>query len=198
LHAWSIRDTDKDGLSDEQEITLGTSVNDVDTDDDDVPDGEDEFPLDPEQWKASGYSVLSEPKIMINGSNSGSVYLQAPAQLDSSMNRVAMDALPKLYVRGDMNNWMLTDELTIGSMDAISARIYLDAGAYTFVIADETWNITFGSTTELSRNVVLGEAVALESSDNLWLYLEIREPSYYEFWLEILEDDLTLRISNQE
>ena len=45
LSLWAIRDTDSDGLSDDQELALGTFIDKVDSDGDGVPDNRDSDPL---------------------------------------------------------------------------------------------------------------------------------------------------------
>ncbi|UCE74454.1 MAG: PKD domain-containing protein, partial [Methanomassiliicoccales archaeon] len=46
-----IIDTDHDGLSDPEEIEIGTDPSDWDTDGDGVSDGDDYYPLDPTRWR---------------------------------------------------------------------------------------------------------------------------------------------------
>jgi hypothetical protein len=46
------RDTDKDGLKDDEEMEIGTDVSDEDTDDDGVNDKDDYYPLNPSLWRS--------------------------------------------------------------------------------------------------------------------------------------------------
>ncbi len=57
LALWGIRDSDQDGLSDEQEDALGTSPFDTDTDADGVNDIDDAYPLDA-TWTEFCWSAL--------------------------------------------------------------------------------------------------------------------------------------------
>ncbi|PKG40449.1 pullulanase-type alpha-1,6-glucosidase [Psychromonas sp. Urea-02u-13] len=82
------------------------------------------------------------------------------------------------HVRGDMNSWGDAD-----AMDFVSAGIYsmtmtLEAGTYGFKVADPTWNaINYGTAGAL----VLGEALALNGSDNISLTLDAKSVVTFSF-----------------
>jgi hypothetical protein len=65
LHVWSLRDTDGDGLSDALENSLGTAIDNADTDSDGVGDKDDYYPLDPNRsapdFASYRYGVGREP-----------------------------------------------------------------------------------------------------------------------------------------
>jgi hypothetical protein len=52
---WNVRDSDGDGLTDNEETALGTSPVNTDTDGDGINDAEDEFPLDASNGNPSGW-----------------------------------------------------------------------------------------------------------------------------------------------
>ena len=62
-------DTDDDGLTDAEEVALGTDPNDPDTDGDDVDDGVDAFPLDPTETLDSDGDGVGDNAEVANGTN---------------------------------------------------------------------------------------------------------------------------------
>jgi Zn-dependent metalloprotease len=149
LSLWGIRDTDGDGLSDEQEEALGTAIDDADTDDDGVNDAKDLYPLDPERSDDAPVG-MSMPKVMG----------ESPL---TSVQPVTL--YPPVLLRGDMNDW--GTELAFEKNDDGSyvLQTSIDAGTYTFKIANDNWAIMdLGASREEDRLISLNSSVALSNN----------------------------------
>ncbi|EGG28965.1 OmpA-like transmembrane domain protein [Aequoribacter fuscus] len=150
LSLWGIRDSDEDGLSDEQEETLGTSPLEADTDADGVNDVDDLFPLDPD--KSDDIPVGAEPE---------PVLLASPMKANTS----AITMVKPVLLRGDMNDWGVSDtfdELDDGTYQLV---MKLTPGTYTFKVASANWSIMdLGAQTETHR-LIKPEVPTLLSSE---------------------------------
>ena len=146
LALWGIRDSDQDGLSDEQEDALGTSPFDTDTDADGVNDIDDAYPLDPNKSEEVPAGVASAP-----------VLGESPKTATAPITLVA-----PVLLRGDMNDWgteLAFEEHEDGSY---TLQTDIDAGTYTFKIASDNWAVMdLGARNESERLIEIGKLVDL-------------------------------------
>ena len=133
-------DDDNDGLTDEEEIALGTDTLDTDTDNDNVDDLPDEFPLDPDEWAdtdgdgigdnadpdADGDGYLDEDELICGGN---------PLDLNSIPQDYDGDLIPDCvddnddndYCLDEFDNFPLNEDLCIDSdHDLVDDSIDLD------------------------------------------------------------------------
>jgi hypothetical protein len=159
LSLWGIRDSDEDGLSDEQEDALGTSPIDADSDDDGINDNDDAYPLDPDKFEDVPAGVQPEP-----------ILSASPKKVDVS----AITLVNPVLLRGDMNDWGEGDVFTRLEDGSYSLTKKLSPGTYTFKIATSEWVIMdLGAKDEESRLIVLDRAVQLAADSNASFVLEV-------------------------
>jgi hypothetical protein len=170
LSLWGIRDSDQDGLSDEQEDALGTSPFDADTDADGVNDIDDAYPLDPDK---------SED--VAAGLHADRVLSASPKRND--LNPVTL--VNPVLLRGDMNDWGVGDVFTKLEDGSYYLALNLEAGTYTFKIATKDWAMMdLGADDEASRLIVLNKFVTLTADSNASFVLEVNDRSELVFVVE--------------
>jgi hypothetical protein len=161
LSLWGIRDSDEDGLSEEQEGVLGTSPFDADTDADGVNDIDDAYPLDPDK------------------SEDVAAGLQADRLLSASPRRNDVNPITlvnPVLLRGDMNDWGVGDVFTKLEDGSYYLALNLEAGTYTFKIATKDWAMMdLGADDEASRLIVLNKFVTLTADSNASFVLEVND-----------------------
>lgn len=80
-----------------------------------------------------------------------------------------------IYLKGDMNNWLLDHPLSYKGANSYTTRVNLEAGTTAFKFSDLNWsaNLNFGG--PFSKNGIT------RSSSSLNLFIEINEASEYTF-----------------
>jgi hypothetical protein len=170
LSLWGIRDSDNDGLSDEQEEVLGTSPFDADTDADGVNDIDDAYPLDPD--KSEDVAVGFQADRLLSA---------APKRSD--VNPITL--VNPLLLRGDMNDWGVGDVFTKLEDGSYYLALNLGAGTYTFRIATNDWAVMdLGAKNEESRLIVRDRPVQLIADSNASFVLEVNDGSELVFVVE--------------
>jgi Leucine-rich repeat (LRR) protein len=174
LSLWGIRDSDNDGLTDEQEDTLGTSPFDADSDDDGVTDREDAYPLDPDKFDEVPAGVKPEP-----------ILSASPKKADVP----AITLVNPVLLRGDMNDWGEGDVFTQQEDGSYTLTLGLNQGVYTFKVATNDWAVMdLGAKDEASRLIVIDKVVQLAAHSNAAFILEVDEERELVFSVEIDSD----------
>jgi pullulanase len=96
-----------------------------------------------------------------------------------------------LYLRGDMNGWGTDTAFGYDGSGVYSVVTRLDAGAYSFKVANADWTVpNLGATAAADAAVELGVAETLvqDSQDNL--SIEITRPGDYLFSLDAIDKDV--------
>jgi hypothetical protein len=206
LSHWGIRDTDGDGLSDQQEEALGTAIDKVDSDDDGVDDAEDAYPLDPTRSSveaptsnldlrrdllgqmtsaATALIVESDSVIRVESERllGGSGLGATEAALASADESIEL-TMPVL-LRGDMNDWGLGLAFALGESEGYFLSVVLEPGLYTFKIASDDWaRMDLGAATEGDRLINLGEPVALSRNASASFILSVVEAGDFVFEID--------------
>jgi hypothetical protein len=206
LSHWGIRDTDGDGLSDQQEEALGTAIDKVDSDDDGVDDAEDAYPLDPTRSSveaptsnldlrrdllgqmtsaATALIVESDSVIRVESERllQGSGLGATEAALASADESIEL-TMPVL-LRGDMNDWGLGLAFALGESEGYFLSVVLEPGLYTFKIASDDWaRMDLGAATEGDRLINLGEPVALSRNASASFILSVVEAGDFVFEID--------------
>jgi hypothetical protein len=185
LSVWGIRDSDGDGLSDDQEAALGTNPQVADSDNDGVNDAEDAFPLDATR------SVAAAP--VVNGPLQ--VAADADAVLSGEMTVVSAPAMAAptidlanlgepLMLRGDMNDWGTNLVFDVAESGARSLTVDLAPGSYAFKVATADW-MTFdaGAASFAGRALELDAPMPLAVGSTEVIELRVLQSATFHFLL---------------
>lgn len=171
-------DQDSDGISDELENLLGTDPHSADTDNDNIPDGSDLWPVDnshTEKTRAKSQSGITVQLFRVAGSWS---LLVTSHSAESITPRVSFSGLPAnthIDVPASNRNFQTTDAdvfIDTEVLLAFSSRLYqFDASAYTAPDPDApiypstltAWTLTGGqqTPTDVDTQAVLSDADAV-------------------------------------
>ena len=169
LSLWGIRDSDEDGLSDEQEDVLGTSPFDTDTDADGVNDIDDVYPLDPDKSEEVPAGVASAPLLS-----------ESPKTATAPITLVT-----PVLLRGDMNDWGESDVFTPLEDGSYRLSIQLQRGTYAFKIATDDWAVMdLGAEDEASRLIVMNRPVGLSADSTAFFMLTVTNEHQIVFTLD--------------
>jgi hypothetical protein len=200
LSIWGILDTDGDGLSDDQELSLGTNPDVADSDSDGVNDAEDAFPLDSTRSVALAEPSEASAVVAIDSEvavTQGEMIVSAPALLKSSEIDLSAFEQP-LLLRGDMNDWGTSLAFGADEQGGLSLTTQLQPGNYAFKVATEDWlMLDAGAQSFDSRMIGFDQEAILVPGSVEMLELSVPNTGVFEFRLTQEAGDIVLTVSGQ-
>jgi hypothetical protein len=108
----SDTDDDNDGLTDEQELELGTNSTNPDTDNDGYNDANDTYPTDPSQWEEVNITITSlEDVYMLSNTTLPTITIDANASNNGNLTYRATSSQPEIVTATMQNNQLILTAL---------------------------------------------------------------------------------------